>query len=134
MSDLVSVGMFFLVFCVIYSRTISKDALEILTDKEKNILAQQFIGFGRINQLPLILVFAGYIGISYFNPSFSTIAFVILILVLLSFLTATYILIIKRLDASNLPKAYIKKYKRSRQLYNAGFVSCGLILLYELLI
>ena len=133
MSNLVSVGMFFLVFCVIYSRTISKDALAILSDAEKEILAQHFQGFGRINQLPLLIVFAGYIGITLLNPSYSTIGFVILIIVFISFLSATYLLIVKKLNGSNLPFAYIKKYKQSRLLYTSGFVVCGITLLVELL-
>ncbi len=133
MSNVVSVGMFFLVFCVIYSRTISKEALEILSDDEKDVLAQVFKGFGRINQLPLLVVFAGYVGITFLNPSFSKIGFVALIFIFISFLTGTYLLITKKLDGVELPKAYIKKYKRSRLLYTSGFVVCGLALLYELL-
>ena len=133
MSNVVSVGMFFLVFCVIYSRTISKDALALLSEGEKEILTEQFKGFGRINQLPLLIVFAGYIGITLLNPSYSTIGFVILIIVFISFLTATFILIVKKLKNSNLPPTYIKKYKQSRLLYTSGFIVCGVTLLYELL-
>ncbi len=58
----------------------------------------------------------------------------VLIFIFILFLTGTYILITKKLDGVELPKAYIKKYKRSRLLYTSGFVVCGVALLYELLI
>jgi hypothetical protein len=131
MSNLISTGLFVMLLCIFYSRSISKHALSLLSDEEKKILAAKFSGFSKFNQIPIIIVFAGYFAIKYFQPSFSNVAFIILILFFLSFLIITSFLIIKKIQETNLPKAYIKKYKQSRLLYNLGFTICSLILLYD---
>jgi fructose-specific phosphotransferase system IIC component len=134
MSNLVSAGIFILVLSVFYSRSISKEALELLDDDQKNTLALAFRGFGWVSQLPLIIVFAGYVGISLMNPEIASPAFVVLILLFFAFLIGTYMVIVRRLNDTDLPGEYIKRYKRSRMLYNGGFIVCGVILLYELII
>jgi len=133
MSDLVSMGLVILVLCVVFSQSISKQALTLLSDEEKSKLAEKFARFGRVNQIPIIIVFTGYIIIKYLQPSFSTIAFVVLILFFITFLVITSVLILKKMKEYRLPKAYVKKYKQSRVIYNFGFTACGVILLYELL-
>jgi len=133
MSNLISTGIIFLILCVVYSRSISRDALLLLSPEEKDKLAQKFAGFARFNLIPIIIVFTGYLLITYLKPSFSTPGFVILILFFISFLIATSIRILRKMKESNLPEEYVKKYRQSRMIYNLGFSACGFILLYELL-
>lgn len=133
MSNLISMGLVILVLCIVSSRSISKQALELLSDEEKSKLAEKFARFGRVNQIPIVMVFAGYVLIKYLHPSFSTIAFVVLILFFITFLVITSVLILKKMKDYGLPTAYVRKYKQSRMVYNFGFTACGVTLLYDLL-
>ena len=133
MSNLISTSLIFLVICLVYSRSISKDALLLLSDEEKNNLAQQSAGFRRFSQIPIIIVFISYLIIKFLQPSISTVAFVLLILFFITFLFITSARIIKKMKESSLSEEYITKYKQSRLIYNSGFTACGVILLYELL-
>ena len=133
MSNLISMGLLVLVICIVSSRSISKHALLLLSDEEKNKLAEKFARFDRLNQIPIIIVFISYFLVKYLHPSFSNIAFVILILFFITFLVITSVLILKKMKAYCLPKAYVEKYKQSRLVYNFGFTACGIILLLELL-
>jgi hypothetical protein len=134
MSNLVSSGLFILVLCIIYSRSVSKDALALLSHDEKRKLAENFSGFGWLTQMPLVGIFFCYFLIKYLKPSFSTIAFILLNMVFLLFLFVTSARIMQKMKASNLPAPYIKKYGQSRWIYNLGFAACGGILVYELFI
>lgn len=133
MSDIVSAGIFILVLCIFYSRSFSKQALTLLSDEEKQRLAQKFSGFGILNQIPVVVVFAGYFALKYVNPSYSSLAFIALILFFLIFLGITTFFIFKKIKEIDLPEAYVKKYKQSRLLYNLGFTVCGVILLFEVI-
>ncbi len=134
MSDLLIIGLIVLAICIYFSRSISKEALELLTQEEKHILEKQLSGFGnRLYLIPIIIGFAGYLFISYLQPSFSNTAFILLILFFLFFLFFISAQIIRKMKALNLPHAYIREYKQSRWIYNIGFALCGFILLYELL-
>jgi len=133
MSNLISTSLIFLVICLVYSRSISKDALLLLSDEEKNNLARQSAGFSRFSQIPIIIVFASYLIIKFLQPSISTVAFVLLILFFITFLFITSARIIKKMKESRLPEDYITKYQQSRLIYNTGFTAIGVVLLYELL-
>lgn len=133
MSNLVSTGLFILMLCVFYSRSISKDALALLSEDEKKTLADEFSGFNKFNLIPMIAGFICYILIASFHPSFSTIAFILLILFFIGFLVILSVVIIRRMTASRLPRNYIRKYRQSRLIYNTGFIFCGGTLLYELI-
>lgn len=133
MSNLLSIGLIILMICIYFSRSISKEALELLSEQEKLLINKQFAGFGRFYLIPLIIGFAGYIIITYMNPAFSNAAFVILIFFFLFFLFFISIRVIRKMKAFCLPAAYIKEYQQSRWIYNIGFTLCGGILLYELL-
>ena len=134
MSDLLAVGLVILVICIYFSRSISKEALELLSKEEKLHLDKQFSRFdNRFYLIPIIIGFAIYAGISYVRPSFSNPAFVLLILFFLFFLFFTSTRVIRKMKASGLPDAYVREYRQSRWIYNIGFALCGIILLYELL-
>ena len=133
MSDLLSIGLIILIICIFFSRSISKEALDLLSEQEKTHLDKQFSRFGRFYLIPIILCFAGYISITYLQPSFSNAAFILLIFFFLFFLVVTSIRVIRKMKASGLPDDYIREYKQSRWIYNLGFTLCGGILLYELL-
>lgn len=134
MSNLLSIGLVVLMICIYFSRSISKEALELLTEQEKCRLEKQFTGSGnRLHLVPIIAGFAGYMIVTYLQPSFSSAAFVLFILFFLFFLVFTSIRVIRKMKASELPAAYIREYKQSRWIYNTGFAVCGGILLYELL-
>lgn len=134
MSDLLFVGMVILAICIYFSRSISKEALELLSEEEKHQLEKQFSRFeNRFYLFPIIIGFLAYAFISYVQPSFSNPAFVLLILFFLFFLFFTSTRVIRKMKVSGLPKAYVREYKQSRWIYNIGFALCGIILLYELL-
>ena len=134
MSDLLTIGLVILVVCIFFSRSISKEALELLSEQEKHHLEKQFSRFSsRLYLVPIIIGFTGYIIITYVQPSFSNAAFILLILFFLFFLSFTSIRVIRKMKVSGLPDAYIREYKQSRWIYNLGFALCGVILLYEIL-
>ncbi|OGR11665.1 MAG: hypothetical protein A2097_02720 [Desulfobacula sp. GWF2_41_7] len=133
MSNLLSVGLIILMVCIYFSRSISKEALELLSEQEKLLLYKQFSGSGRFYLIPVIIGFTGYITITYLKPAFSNAAFVILILFFLFFLFFISIRVIRKMKAFGFPAGYIKEYQQSRWIYNIGFTLCGGILLYELL-
>jgi hypothetical protein len=134
MSDLLTIGLVILAVCIYFSRSISKEALELLSAQNKIHLEQQFSKFGnRLYLIPIIIGFTVYLIITYLRPSFSNAAFVLLILFFLSYLVFTSIRVIRIMKMSGLPDAYIREYKQSRWVYNIGFAVCGGILLYELL-
>lgn len=133
MSNLISSGLFILMLCVFYSRSISKDALALLSEDEKQALADEFSGFNKFNLIPMVAGFVCYILIALFHPSFSTVAFILLILFFISFLIIISFVIMKKIKHAGLPPAYIKKYWQSRLVYNLGFIICGATLLYELI-
>ncbi|MFA5902899.1 MAG: hypothetical protein WC836_03125 [Desulfobacula sp.] len=134
MSNLLFVGMVILAICIYFSRSISKEALELLSEEEKHHLEKQFSRFdNRLYLLPIIIGFFAYAFISYVQPSFSNPAFVLLILFFLFFLFFTSTRVIRKMKVSGLPDAYVREYKQSRWIYNIGFALCGIILLYELL-
>lgn len=133
MSNLLSIGLIILMICIYFSRSISKEALELLSEQEKLFLDKQFSSSGRFYLIPIVIGFAGYTAITYLQPGFSNAAFVILILFFLFFLFFISIRIIRKMKVSGLPDGYIKEYKQSRWIYNIGFIVCGGILLYELL-
>jgi len=133
MSNLLSIGLCALVFSIVYSRSISKKALELLSDEEKSKLAEKFSNFSILNLIPIIVVFTSYIAINFFMPTSSNIPFVLLILFFIIFLVTTSLLISKKMKKMSLPAEYVKNYQQSRLLYNLGFITCGAILLYELL-
>ena len=134
MSDLLTIGLVILAVCIFFSRSISKEALELLSEQEKINLKQQFLRFdSRLNLIPIIIGFASYIIITYLSPLFSNAAFILFIVFILFYLAFTSIRVIRRMKMAGLPDAYIKEYKQSRWIYNIGFDLCGIILLYELL-
>jgi len=133
MPNLLSIGLIVLMICLYFSRSISKEALELLTEQEKHDLEKQFTGFAnRLYPVPMVIGFAGYVTVSYFQPSFSNAAFVLFILFFLFFLAFTSVRVIWKMKVSDLPAAYIREYKHSRWIYNIGFAVCGGILLYEM--
>ncbi|MCM2284211.1 MAG: hypothetical protein NDI81_05495 [Desulfobacula sp.] len=132
MSSLLSIGLIVLMVCLYFSRSISKEALELLTDQEKYLLEKQFTGTGnRLHLVPIIVCFATYMLVSYLQPSFSSAAFVVFILFFLFFLFLNSIRALRKMKDTDLPAAYIREYRHSRWIYNMGFVLCGGILLYE---
>ena len=81
MSQLLSVGLIVLMICIYFSRSISKEALEILTEQEKIYLEKQIAGFGnRFYLIPMVIGFSGYMIITYLKPSLSNAAFVLFVL------------------------------------------------------
>jgi phosphatidylglycerophosphate synthase len=128
-----SMVLFVLILCIIYSRSQSKNALELLSDAEKGKVAEHFSKFGKLHLFPIIIVFCFYFIVKYYLPSFSNVYFIGLILFFLVFLIMTSVVIIKKLKQINVPSEYIQEYKQSRLVYNFGFLVCGIILLYELL-
>nr|NJM04928.1 hypothetical protein [Desulfobacula sp.] len=60
----------------LFSRSISKDALELLSDQEKLHLNRDFSRFGRFYPAPVLAGFAAYVAIAYFYPAVSNAAFV----------------------------------------------------------
>jgi hypothetical protein len=133
MSNLLSIGLIVLMICIYFSRSISKEALELLTEREKHHLEKQITGFtDHFYPVPMVIGFAGYVIISYLQPSFSNTTFALFILFFLFFLAVTSIRVIRKMKASDLPAAYIREYKQSIWIYNMGFALCGGILLYEM--
>ncbi len=133
MTNLLSVGLIILIICIYYSRSISKEALELLTEQEKQHLSKQFSRFDGFYLVPIITGFAVYALVTYVQPSFSNAAFVLLILIFLVSLVFISVLVIRKMKASGLPDSYIREYKQSRWIYNIGFALCGGILVYELM-
>jgi len=133
MSNLLSIGLIILVICIYFSRSISKEALELLTEQEKHQLKEQFSKPGNFYLIPVIIGFVIYMTLAYINPDLSNAAFVILILFFLFYLFYISGGVIRKMKAAGLPNTYIKEYQQSRWIYNIGFAQCGVILLYELL-
>ena len=133
MSDLLGIGLVILAICLFFSRSISKEALELLSAREKLRLNREFSRSGRFYPIPVLAGFAGYMAITYVRPSFSDPTFVVFIVFFLFSLVFTSIRVIGRMKASGFPEAYIREYIQSRWIYNFGFVLCGGILIYELL-
>ena len=133
MSNLLSIGLIVLMICIYFSRSISKEALELLTEQEKFYLEKQFAGFGkRFYLIPMVISFSAYMLITYFKPSLSNAAFVLFVLFFLFFLFFNSIRVVRKMKDTALPAAYIREYQHSRWIYNMGFVLCGGILLYEM--
>lgn len=127
-------GMVILVICIIASRAISKDALTILSEDEKERLTRQISGAKAAPLIPLLSAFVLYLALTRIFPSFYTPAFVILILAFIGFLFWTCARVVGRMKAADLPDDYIKQYRQSRWVYNLGFALCGGILLLEMML
>jgi hypothetical protein len=133
MSQLLSIGLIVLMVCIYFSRSISKEALELLTEQEKIHLEKQIAGFGnRFYLIPIVIGFSGYMLVSYLQPSLSNAAFVLFVLFFLFFLFFNSIRVVRKMKDTDLPAAYIREYQHSRWIYNIGFALCGGILLYEM--
>lgn len=133
MSNLLNIGLIALVICIYFSRSISKEALELLTPQEKLQLDKQFSRSGRLYLIPIIIGFAGYLTITYINPDFSNTAFALFIPLFVFYLFFISVQVVRKMKKSGLPNDYIKEYNQSRWIYNIGFAVCGGILLYELM-
>jgi hypothetical protein len=120
--------------CIYFSRSISKEALELLTEQEKSHLQKQRAGFGnRFYLIPMVIGFSGYMIITYLVPSLSNAAFVLFVLFFLFSLFFNSIRVVRKMKDTNLPAAYIREYRHSIWIYNMGFALCGGILLYEMI-
>jgi hypothetical protein len=133
MSQLLSAGLIVLMICIYFSRSISKEALELLTEQERIYLEKQIAGFGnRFYLIPMVIGFSVYMIITYLKPSLSNAAFVLFVLFFLFFLFFNSIRVVQKMNDTDLPAAYIREYRHSRWIYNMGFALCGGILLYEM--
>lgn len=133
MSNLLSIGLIILLVCIYFSRSISKQALEHLSEGEKEKLSKEFSRAGNLYLIALMAGFTGYLIIPYILPSFFNTAFILFILFFLFFLFFISSRVIQKMKTLGFPLIYIKEYQHSRWIYNFGFALCGGILLFELL-